>query len=101
MTLLGLEQHSSLQTWLFAEQCHHTRLERPSGAWGSLEGLQQHSLTFTVLSITNVAGLADALVGLGCVLADGINVTAVSAFHALIHICKGKGSDGSKEYTDP
>lgn len=44
---------------------------------------------FTVLSITSVAGLADALVGLGCVLADGINVTTVSAFHALIHILTG------------
>lgn len=72
-----------------------------TGAWGSLEGLPQHILTFTVLPITGVARLADTLVGLGCVLADGINVTAVSALHALVHICKGRGGDGNKKYTDP
>lgn len=34
-------------------------------------------LTFTLLAISFVARLADAVVGLGCVLAEGINVAVI------------------------
>lgn len=49
-----------------------------------------------MLPIPGVARLADALVGLGGVLADGIDVAVVSALHALVNICKrtGEGSRG-------
>ena len=52
--------------------------------------------TFAVLPVAGVAGLADALVGLGGVLADGVDVAVVGALHALVDICKGRGggSDG-------
>lgn len=74
-------------------------------AQGSSEGLQQRCApTFAVLPIASVAGLADALVGFRGVLADGIDVAAVGALHALVHICKGRGGDrqsrgqGNKEH---
>lgn len=77
-------------------------------AQGSTEGLQQHRApTFAVLPIASVAGLADALVGFRGVLADGIDVAAVGALHALIHICKGRGGDrqsrgqGIKQHEGP
>lgn len=64
----------------------------PAGHWPC----QQRVPTFAVLPIPSVAGLADALVGLGGVLADGIDVAVVSALHALVNICKrtGEGSKG-------
>ena len=43
-----------------------------------------------MLPIAGVAGLADALVGLGGVLADGVDVAAVGALHALVDICRGE-----------
>lgn len=57
---------------------------------------QQRVPTFAVLPIPGVAGLADALVGLGGVLADGIDVAVVSSLHTLVNICKrtGEGSRG-------
>lgn len=56
---------------------------------------QQRVPTFAVLPIPGVARLADALVGLGGVLADGIDVAVVSALHALVNICK-RTDEGSK-----
>lgn len=77
-------------------------------AWGSLEGLQRRRApTFAVLPIAGVARLADALVGFRGVLADGVDVAAVGALHALVHICKGRGGDGqsrgqgNKEHEGP
>lgn len=77
-------------------------------AQGSSEGFQQRCApTFAVLPIAGVARLADALVGFRGVLADGIDVAAVSALHALVHICNGRGGDrqshgqGNKEHEGP
>lgn len=55
--------------------------------------------TFAVLPVAGVAGLADALVGLGGVLADGIDVAVVGALHALVDICKGRG--GGERWGEP
>lgn len=46
-------------------------------------------LTFAVLPVPRVAGLADALVRPWGILADGIDVAIVRAFHTLIYICQG------------
>lgn len=46
-----------------------------------------------MLPVAGVARFADALVGLRGVLADGIDVAVVSALHALIDICKGRGRE--------
>lgn len=56
-----------------------------------------------MLPIPGVAGLADALVGLGGVLADGVDVAVVGALHALINICKrtGEGSNGESLWPLP
>lgn len=51
-------------------------------------------LTFTLPAFPLVAWLADAFVGLGSVLADGIDVAVVRALRALIHVdcpCWGEG----------
>lgn len=48
------------------------------------------SLTFAVFAVPRVAGLADALVRPRGVLADGIDVAMVRAFHTLIYICQGR-----------
>lgn len=78
---VGMRQHLASTHW----GCH------PSKAlWW-----QWHAPTFAVLPVTGVARFAGALVGLGSVLADGINVAVVSALHTLINICKtGEGSNG-------
>lgn len=59
--------------------------------------------TFAVLPIPGVARLADALVGLGGVLADGIDVAVVGALHALVNICKrtGEGAKGRAQDLHP
>lgn len=63
----------------------------------ALAGLRR-APTFAVLPVTGVARLADALVGLGGVLADGVDVAVVGALHALVDICQGRdgGRDGER-----
>lgn len=43
-------------------------------------------LTFTMLSVSLVARLADTFVWLECILADGINAAVVESLSTLIHI---------------
>lgn len=45
------------------------------------------SLTFTMLPISFVPWLADAVVGFWCVLTEGINMTVISAISAFVGIC--------------
>lgn len=45
-------------------------------------------LTFTLLPISLVPHFADALVGLGRVLAESVNVTVICALGAFVHIWK-------------
>ena len=68
----------------------------PQGPWGLWiwpEGWA--GLTFTLPAFPLVAWLAEAFVGLGRVLADGINVAVVRALRALVHVdgpCWGGGT---------
>lgn len=50
-------------------------------------------LTFAVLPIPGEARLADALVGPGGVLTDGVNVAIVGSLNTFIDICGGGGGD--------
>lgn len=53
-------------------------------------------LTFTLPAFPFIARLAEAFVGLGRVLADGINVAVICALRALIHVdwpCGGGGNN--------
>lgn len=47
----------------------------------------ERPLTFALLAISLVARLADAVVGLGCVLAEGVNVAVVRTLGTLVCIC--------------
>lgn len=49
------------------------------------------SLTFTLLAISLVARFADAVVGLGCVLAEGVDVAVVRTLGTLVCICTDIG----------
>lgn len=51
------------------------------------EGERSVCLTFTVLAISLVTSLADALEGLWSVLAESVDVTVVCGFGALVGIC--------------
>lgn len=51
------------------------------------EGERSVCLTFTVLAISLVTSLADAVEGLWSVLAESIDVTVVCGFGALVGIC--------------
>lgn len=44
------------------------------------------SRTFTVLSVSFITGLANALVRSECVLADSVDAAVVYGLHALVHI---------------
>lgn len=48
-------------------------------------------LTFAVFAVPRVARLADTLVRPWGVLADGIDVAMVRAFHTLVYVCQGRG----------
>lgn len=54
------------------------------GQWPGRESWA--ALTFTLPAFPLVAWLAEAFVGLGRVLADGIDVAVVGALRALIHV---------------
>ena len=54
-------------------------------------------LTFALPAFPLVAWLAEAFVGLGRVLADGVDVAVVRALRALVHVdgpCWGRGTAG-------
>lgn len=50
----------------------------------------ERSLTLALLAISLVARLADAVVGLGSVLAEGVNVAVVRTLCTLVCICTKK-----------
>lgn len=48
-------------------------------------------LTLALLAVSFVARFADAVEGLGRVLAQGVDVAVIGALCALIHICTSNG----------
>lgn len=63
--------------------------QRPPPAATAATGSGQEGwagLTFTLPAFPLVAWLAQAFVGLGCVLADGVDVAVVRALRALVHV---------------
>lgn len=62
-------------------------------------GLERWGLTFALPALPLVAWLAEAFVGLGRVLADGIDVAVIRALGALVHVggpCGVAGGDNGE-----
>lgn len=54
------------------------------------KSLVQKPLTLTLLAVSFVARFADAVEGLGRVLAQGVDVAIIRALRTLVHICTSK-----------
>lgn len=63
------------------------RLQSRKELKGVRKYLRKRPLTLALLAIPLVAWLADAVIGLGCVLAESINVAVVRTLRTLVCIC--------------
>lgn len=63
------------------------RLPRRNELKGVMKYVGKRPLTLALLAIPLVAWLTDAVIGLGCVLAEGINVAVIRTLRTLVCIC--------------
>lgn len=62
---------------------------------------EERPLTLALLAISLVAWFADAVVGLGCVLAEGVDVAVVRTLRALVCICTNIRNVSPGGFTKP
>lgn len=83
---------STLRAWVWCRCTYLTLFPTPicwlTRMWSMMEGWRGgRALTLALLAVSLVAWLANAVVGLGCVLAEGVDVAVVRTLHTLVCIC--------------